>query len=190
MVKWNNWIFKSGVEVLRACGLQPGDEVVEFGSGEGDYTLPAAVIIGEEGANGHITAIDKDGYDLRQLFSRAEEVGLKNITKLKTGGTLSIEKEKESIDVVLVFDVLHYFTTSERNTLYREIYRILKPNGLFITFPQHYKESYPLWKLANMSLKEIINEIESQGFRFQKKWKGTLIHDHSWYDGIVLTFKK
>lgn len=190
MVKWNNWIFKRGVEILRACGLQPGDEVIEFGSGEGDYTLPAAVLIGEGGADGKITAIDKDGYDLRQLLKRAEKRGLTNIETLETGGTISIEKQKDSIDVVLVFDVLHYFTTSERSTLYREINRILKANGLFITFPQHYKESYPLWKLADMSLKEIINEIEAQGFSLQNKWEGKLIHDHSWYDGIILTFKK
>jgi ubiquinone/menaquinone biosynthesis C-methylase UbiE len=190
MVDWEKWIYKKGVELLEHCGVQPGDELIEFGSGEGDYTLPAAILIGKQGKTGTITAIDKDGYELNQLKTRAKDLGIKNIKTLETEGGLSIEKEGKSVDGILVFDVLHYFAHQERATLYDEAFRVLKPNGLFITFPQHYRDSYPLWKLSDLSLSEIIDEIEIHGFSQRKKWEGKLIHDHSWYNGIVLSFEK
>lgn len=190
MVDWNHWIYEKGVDLLKTSGVQPGDNIIEFGSGIGDYTLPAAILIESEGANGKITAIDEDGYDLDELKERVDKLGLNNIEMLETRGDLSIEKENEVADVVLVFDVLHYFNESERATLYGEIYRVLNPDGKFITFPQHYKDSYPLWNLSDMELSEIIDEIEFHHFKLQNKWRGKLIHDHDWYNGIVLTFKK
>lgn len=190
MVDWNHWIYERGIELLKASGVQPGDDIIEFGSGEGDYTLPAAILIGMEGANGTITAIDEDGYELDELKERADELGLKNIRTQETAADLSIDKKNEVADVILVFDVLHYFNARERATLYEEIYRVLKVDGKFITFPQHYKDSYPLWNFSDMELREIIDEIESHHFKLQNKWRGKLIHDHGWYNGVVLTFKK
>jgi len=34
----------------------------------------------------------------------------------------------------------------------------LRPNGIFSLYPKHYKNDYPLMELANMELKDIIEE--------------------------------
>lgn len=190
MVDWKNWIFKKGVELFSYFDIEPGDKIIEFGSGRGDYSLPAAVLIGEQDEDGSIISIDEDDYDLKQLKERANGLGITNIKTENTDGKLTINAEKEIVDGVLVFDVLHYFNSHERAKLYEEIFRVLKKNGVFITFPNHYKHSYPLWNLSNMTLEDVIEEIESHHFKFQKKWQGKLIHDHNWYNGVVLSFKK
>ncbi len=191
MVNWNQWFYKKAPKIFKECGIKPGDIVIDFGAGEGDYTIPIATIIKQENVQGKVIAIDKDEYDLNRLKNKARELDLmNNIEIIHNDGGLTINKRENFADAVLVFDVLHFFTKNERNKLYKEIHRVLVPEGLLITFPNHYRDLYPLWNLREMSLNDIIEEIEAHNFQLNYQWNGELIHDHGWYNGIVLSFKK
>ncbi len=190
MLNWKKWYNETGIEILKRSGVKPGDYIIDFGSGQGDYSIPAAILAGKDGAKGKVFAIDKKSYNLEELKNTAEKLELANLETMENDGGLSIDMEKKLVDVVLAFDVLHYFTGGERSTLYNDIYRVLKPNGLLITFPNHHKGSYPLWNLSDMSLEEIIDEIESHGYKHIYKWEGKLMHDHNWYNGSILSFEK
>ena len=91
------------IEVLERIGIRKGQTVLDFGCGYGTYTIPAAKILGEQG---RVYALDKDKEALDEMMQKAGLGGLKNIEKMETSGKLEIELTNESVDVVLLFDVL------------------------------------------------------------------------------------
>jgi predicted methyltransferase len=44
-----NWLEKDGENFLKAIGLKKGQVVLDFGCGEGHYSIPAAKVVGEKG---------------------------------------------------------------------------------------------------------------------------------------------
>ena len=103
------WLEEDGEKFLRKVGLRRGQIVLDFGCGEGHYTIPASKVIGEKG---RVYAFDKDAYILERLRRLAEEEGLSNIEIIK--GDTKIPLEDNSIDVVLCYDVIHYEKHRER----------------------------------------------------------------------------
>jgi ubiquinone/menaquinone biosynthesis C-methylase UbiE len=97
-------------------------DVVEFGSGYGTFTIPAAKII-----KGNIFALDIEEAMIFHLKEKSEQEKLSNIKILhrdfvKEGTAL----KENSIDYVMLFNILH---AENPNTLLNEAYRILKQNG-------------------------------------------------------------
>ena len=92
------WLREGGERFLRALGIKQGQIIVDFGCGAGHYTIPAAKILGKEGT---VYAIDKDRFTLKQVMQKAKSENLNNIIPLNTSGTLKIDLDDETIDVVL-----------------------------------------------------------------------------------------
>jgi ubiquinone/menaquinone biosynthesis C-methylase UbiE len=182
------WLEEGGVKFLQAIGIKPGQIIIDFGCGVGNYTIPAAKIAGKEGI---VYAIDKDRSALNQVMRRAKSENLNNIIPLNTSGTVKIDLNDETIDVVLLYDVLHYSDMQEREVLYNEVYRILKPGALLSVYPKHHKLDWPLWNLADRTIEDLINEIEGFHFYFcGKHVKKLLIHDDEYTQGNILNFRK
>ena len=162
---------------LREVGLRKGQIVLDFGCGSGSYTLPVARIVGKEGL---VYAIDKDEKALDRLMQRAETDGLKNIESMKTSDKLRIPLEKESVDVILLYDVMHdyYFNSFERKSLLKEVYRIARPNALLSVFPKHIRPE------------KIREEVEQAGFYLENKYSALMIHDKKLEKGLLLNFRK
>ena len=100
------------LELLKRLGVKRGQKVLDFGCGSGTYAIPAAKIVG---AGGRVYALDKNGFVLNELMEKARSAGLNNISRIDTKGEPSIELADKSIDVALLFDVLHsyYFPRAE-----------------------------------------------------------------------------
>ncbi|MCK4257004.1 class I SAM-dependent methyltransferase, partial [candidate division WOR-3 bacterium] len=99
------WLRREGEVFLKDIGIRKGQTILDFGCGVGHYTIPAAKLVGKKGK---VYAIDKDMGALQQLMQTAESEGFKNVLPIKTSGGLEINLENESVDVVLLYDVLHY----------------------------------------------------------------------------------
>lgn len=179
----DKWIRKDGEIFLRRVGIRKDQKVLDFGCGEGHYMIPAAKVVGKEGK---VYAVEKEEDVLKELMRRARSEGLENIHPMKTSGELKIDLENESVDVVLLYDVLHYL--EERRKIYQEVYRILKPNGFLSVYPKHHKADEPLWEFANLQLSQIIREVEAARFRLARKISSELVHDDSYNRGSVLNF--
>jgi len=149
----NIWLEKKGIDFFKEIGLKKEFKVVDFGCGEGHYTIPAAKLVGE---NGKIFAVDKDKNAIEKVKQIAREYNLKNIEFIKAETNLPIEKE--IMDFVMCYDMLHYLKKKEREEVYKEVYKVLKNKGIFSIYPKHYKNDYPLWELSNMSLRKIVTE--------------------------------
>jgi ubiquinone/menaquinone biosynthesis C-methylase UbiE len=179
------WLAKDGIKFLTEIGVKKGQVVLDFGCSVGHYTIPAAKVVGEEGK---VYAVDKDRESLTQLMQIAKSKGLENIVPLTTSGTFKINLESNSVDAVLLYDILHYLCLEERRELYNEVYRILKIDGLLSIYPKHHKSDEPLWELSDIALESIIKEIENANFCFKSKSFKKLIHDNNYDKGYILNF--
>jgi ubiquinone/menaquinone biosynthesis C-methylase UbiE len=165
-------------EALEGIGIRENQTVLDFGCGSGMYTIQAARIVGEEG---RVYALDKDREALGELIQKAESVGLSNIEGMETSGEPEIELADESVDRVLLFDVLHsyYFSQAdERRRLLNEIHRVMKPTALLLLWPKHMES-------------EAEDEVKKAAFRLEKELSETLIHDRKTIEkGKILSFRK
>ncbi|MEA1926698.1 MAG: methyltransferase domain-containing protein [Candidatus Auribacterota bacterium] len=177
------WLGGAGADFLRKIGVRSGDRVLDFGCSSGHYSIPAAQVVGEKGK---VYALDKESKELRRLREKAKEKELSNIETYITAGELKVDLPDQSVNVVLVYDVLHYM--EKREEIFAEFDRVLKKDGLLSVYPKHYKDDFPLSNLAQLSLEEIIAEIERGGFSLRKKFFERLIHDESYNRGTVLNF--
>jgi ubiquinone/menaquinone biosynthesis C-methylase UbiE len=127
----NVWLDREGEEVLRKIGVRNGQTVLDFGCGRGNYAIPAARIVGEEG---RVYALDKNHRALDKLMQAVESEGL-NITRIDTSGEVEIQLKDESIDVVLLYDVFWYFPLTDERLpkLLSEVYRVTVDVGLLVT---------------------------------------------------------
>jgi len=165
-------------EVLKALGISKGHIALDFGCGSGTYTIPAARLMGEEGK---VYALDKDKKALDKLMQKAKSEGLRNIERIDTSGEPRIKLADESVDVVLLFDVFHFYyfpRANERRKLLSEVYRVLRADGFLLVYPKHMES-------------EAKGEIESANFCLATEHSGPLIHDNQDLEtGQVLNFKK
>lgn len=177
------WLKKDGAKFLRSVGVGKGQVVLDFGCGEGHYSIPASKLVGEEGK---IYALDKDKQALNSLVRQIKKNHIKNIKVIQAESKISLKDN--CIDFILSYDVLHY--VKNRKDIYAEFCRVLRPNGIFSLYPKHLENDYPLMELAHMKLEEMIDEVKQAGFSLQAKFFKKLIHDDSYNDGCILNFKK
>jgi len=183
-----SWLKKDGKIFLEDIGIKKGQIILDFGCGSGHYTIPAGKVVGK---NGKIYALDKDREVLRQLMNTSKSVSLKNIVAIcNQSEELKINLDDESIDAILLYDVLHYMNSEKRRIIYKNAYRILKTNALLSVYPKHYKSDQPLGEMADMQLEDIIEEIKSAKFYLDKKFFKRLIHDDNYNMGYIFNFKK
>jgi ubiquinone/menaquinone biosynthesis C-methylase UbiE len=165
-------------QLLKDVGIKAGHIVLDFGCGSGTYTLPAARIAGDKGK---VYALDKDSKVLNKLMQKAQSAGLNNIERMDVHGELEISLAEGSVDVVLLFDVLHpyYFPRPEdRRKLLDEVHRICRADALVLVYPKH----------MELTAKE---EIEKASFHLKSELQGTLVHNgKDSVQGQVLIFGK
>jgi ubiquinone/menaquinone biosynthesis C-methylase UbiE len=177
------WFKRDGEDFLKAIGVEEGQIVLDFGCGEGHYSIPASKVVGEKGT---IYALDKDKQALNQLIKLIKKNNIKNIEVLKK--ELKTSLENNSVDFILCYDVVHYL--KDRAIIYNELYRVLRPKGILSLYPKHHENDHPLMELAHMKLEDIIKEVEEAGFCLHHKFFKRLIHDDYYNDGYILNFRK
>jgi ubiquinone/menaquinone biosynthesis C-methylase UbiE len=179
------WVESDGVSFLKKTGMRKGYTVLDFGCGEGNYTIPASRLVGNTGM---VYAVDKKDSALNELKRTIAEKDIKNIELMRDLKDVSLKDS--SVDFVLCYDVLHYINVSERKVIYSGIRQILKKNALFSVYPKHCKGNFPSRELAAVSVEEIVEEIENSGFTLLKTLKSKLLHNRAFEEGRILNFRK
>jgi len=149
----HHWENRQGIQFLRKIGLKRNQTVLDFGARIGHYSIPAAFVVGP---NGKVYALDKEKTALDELERKAKRLKLKNIATIATTGQVLLPFNTESIDTVLLYDVLHYLDQDNRNTLYTEIYRILKPKACSQSIPSMSPKTR-LWILSKIFVWKMSN---------------------------------
>ncbi|MCD6287946.1 MAG: FkbM family methyltransferase [Candidatus Hydrogenedentes bacterium] len=173
-------------DCLARIGVSPGQKVLDFGCGNGSYAIPAARIVGKRG---RVYAIDKNPDALEILRRLASARGLTHIHTINTHEKSQVPLDNESVDVVLLHDALHLIgrkpnqeqiarknTATDGRLLLREIYRVIKWDGLLSVFTS------PLATHTDIISRDgFEREIRSAGFRLERETYRQLISD----DGLV-----
>ncbi len=182
------WLDDKGVAFLSDIGIRKNHIVSDFGCGEGHYTIPAAKVVGE---SGKVYAVDRDRDSLNEMMRIAKGEGLNNIVTVHNPSRdPKIDLKDESVDLFLLYDILHYMDAAGRDRIYSESWRVLKADALLSVYPKHNKSDEPLWNLSDMQLGEVTEEIEGAQFHFEGKLYRELIHDNSYNMGYILMFRK
>jgi ubiquinone/menaquinone biosynthesis C-methylase UbiE len=182
-----NWDDRDGVAFLRNVGVKTADKVLDFGCRVGHYSIPAAFAVGN---TGRVYAVDKLQPPLNRLKEKANRLGLKNIKTIKTSGQTDLTFVDGAVDVILLYDVLHYIGQSERKRLYDKCLHILDNDGLLSVYPKHTMEDGAGREFLGVSVADIIHEIEQSGFHFLRRYCDVLSHDDDLNRGCVLNFGK
>ncbi|EMA58576.1 class I SAM-dependent methyltransferase [Halorubrum lipolyticum] len=102
---WDWWgrVWPTPGATLRRLGLAPGDRVVEIGSGNGYFALPAARIADPAA----VYAVDVDGSLLAELDALAAEQGIDNVRTIEGDARALPELLPEPADFALLANAFH-----------------------------------------------------------------------------------
>jgi arsenite methyltransferase len=105
------------------ANLQPGEAVVDLGSGSGTDTFVAALKVG---ASGKVVGIDMTDEQRSKAERLRDEAGFGNVTYLK-GYIEDLPCEDASFDAVISNGVINL--SADKTRAFREVARVLKPGG-------------------------------------------------------------
>lgn len=104
-----------------------GQTFLDYGCGTGEFTIPAASIVG---SRGKVYALDCFPHQLEIVEEKSRKEGLTNIetilSKSKTG------LPDECVDVIWMCDVLH--EVRGRRAVLEELHRVLKSGGVLAIY--------------------------------------------------------
>jgi ubiquinone/menaquinone biosynthesis C-methylase UbiE len=174
------WFERDGERFLVGIGLRPDDMVLDFGCGEGVYSIPAAKLVGPGGI---VYALDRDRHSLRSVMEKASAFGTYNIVTVIDPLELKRLLHDNLLDAVLFYDVIHsyYFTHKERARLLMEISPMVLSGGLISIFPKH---------MDHDEIHTVTMELEKLGFLLLGENSTNLMHDGMYTRGYTIQFKK
>jgi SAM-dependent methyltransferase len=103
--------------------LEPGEVVLDVGSGAGNDSLVAAQMVGPDGS---VTGIDMTPEMLSKARAAAAEMGVTNVWFV-AGEAEALPFENESFDVVISNGVIDL--TPDKDAVFSEINRVLRSGG-------------------------------------------------------------
>ena len=155
------------------AGIKEGDSVLDLGSGAGNDCFVARMLAGE---TGKVTGLDFTEEMIEKAQNNLAKTGFKNIEFI-SGDIEEIPLPDSAFDVVISNCVLNLVPNKE--TAFKEIYRVLKPGGHFCIsdvvlnaeLPEQLKRDTELYAgcIAGAIIKsDYLNIINAQGFNSVK----------------------
>lgn len=138
-------LFLPRKRILEEVDIKPGFHILDYGCGPGSYSIVAAKLVGP---TGKVYALDIQPLAIKRVESAASKKGLTNIETIQSD--CATDLEDESIDVVLLCDILH--DLSEPNAVLKELHRVLKPDGVLSCNDHHLKENEIISRITGTGL--------------------------------------
>jgi len=175
------WLKNQSETILKEFGLKKGQKILDFGCGQGIYSLIASKIVGPEGK---VYAIDSDEEGLlKKLKKKIKTQKITNIQIIETSGEISIPLNNSSIHVFLIYDVYHLLDDAEQEHLLKEAYRLLKENGI-VSYHATHINSY------DIDLYPVEKQFNKFGFTLEKKFQKPMFHWAWIEDRLIFNFEK
>ncbi len=159
-------VFASRLEILRECGIQPGDKIADIGAGTGLFTRLFSRSVGPKG---WVYAVDIAPRFLEHIRKQTDRLGMLNVSPILCGEK-SASLPAKSVDKIFICDVYHHFEYP-KSTM-KSIHQALKDDGtlIVIDFERIPGESRPFIIGHVRAGKEVFRkEIESAGFVLEEE---------------------
>ncbi len=111
---------------IRYAKLQPGEVVLDVGSGAGIDTFIAARQVGPRG---HVIGLDMTPEMIERARTNQRILGLTN-AEFREGTMENIPLEDAGVDVIISNGVINLST--EKGQAFRELFRVLRPGGRLV----------------------------------------------------------
>ena len=108
---------------ITLANLEPGQMVLDLGSGAGIDCFMAARQVGE---TGHVIGVDMTPSMLEKANRNKENVGLANV-EFRYGQIEAMPVDNDTVDVILSNCVINL--SPDKTAVFQEAYRVLKPGG-------------------------------------------------------------
>ena len=149
--------------------LEPGQTVLDLGSGGGIDCFLAAQKVGEKG---HVIGVDMTYEMLDKARANREKLGLKNV-EFRLGEIEHLPVADNTADVIISNCVINL--SPDKTQVFREAFRVLKPGGRLAVsdivtngpLPQVVKNSLNAWAgcvAGALDIEEYVSGIEAAGF--------------------------
>lgn len=161
-------VFSLGCGIGGVDDAKPGDSVLDIGSGTGYEVFKVAELVGDEG---WVIGVDMTEQMIQKSRENATRLDVNNVT-FKLGNAYELPVENNSIDLVISNCVINL--TIDKELTFREIYRVLKPNGRITVqdvvseeeLPERLKNDNELWNsciAGAIPLNEYVEAIKASG---------------------------
>ena len=144
-------LFLPRKDILSEIGIKPGFHILDYGCGLGSYSIPAADMVG---SSGKVYALDIHPLAIRRVRDIASKRRLTNIETICSACATGLPND--SVDVVLLYDTFHCL--SEPDEVLKELYRVLKRNGILSFSDHHLREEEIVPKVTNSSLFKLLKK--------------------------------
>ncbi len=154
---------------ITLAALQPGETVLDLGSGAGLDCFLAARQVGE---SGHVIGVDMTPEMIERATISARRLNLTNV-EFRQGYLEELPVEANTVDVAISNCVINL--APDKNKVFREVFRALKPGAKIAvsdvvtdgTLPNDVKESMTAWAgcmAGALDIQEYKAELEAAGF--------------------------
>ena len=156
--------------------FRPDMDVFEFGCGTGSTAIVHAPYVR------HIQSIDVSSKMIKIAQSKAEAGSICNVT-FQCSDIDEFNVSDESFDAVLGLNVVHLMENMDE--VFARVYKLLKPEGVFITSTPYISTMMPLFKviaplgkvlgllptIRNLSVGDLESSLEKNGFDIDYQWQ-------------------
>jgi arsenite methyltransferase len=155
---------------ITLASLQPGQTVLDLGSGGGIDCFMAAKKVGE---TGHVIGVDMTAEMLEKARLNQAKMGFKNV-EFRLGEIEHLPVADNTVDIIISNCVVNL--SPDKPQVFREAFRVLKSGGKLALsdivtdgpLPQEVKDSLSAWAgcvAGALDVKDYIASLESAGFR-------------------------
>ncbi len=154
---------------ITLASLEPGQTVLDLGSGAGLDCFFAAKKVGE---TGHVIGVDMTPEMIERATSSAMRLNIQNV-EFRQGYLEDLPVEGNTVDVVISNCVINL--APDKSKVFAEAFRVLKPGGKFAVsdivtdgpLPETIKKSLSAWAgcvAGAIEAKDYVAMLESVGF--------------------------
>ncbi|MBN2118938.1 MAG: arsenite methyltransferase [Anaerolineales bacterium] len=154
---------------ITLASLQPGQTVLDLGSGAGLDCFFAAQKVGE---TGHVIGVDMTPEMVARARSSAKRLNLRNV-EFRLGYLEDLPVESKTVDVIISNCVINL--APDKSKVFTEAFRVLKPGGKFAVsdivtegpLPESIKKSLSAWAgcvAGALEAKEYVAMMAAVGF--------------------------
>ncbi len=139
---------------FRSLGIKPGQVVIDYGCGPGDYLKYASEAVGSEGK---VYAVDIHKTAIKFVGRLIKKRQIKNVIPVLAEGYSSNIKDNTA-DLVYALDMFHMIENAD--PFLNELNRITKKDGILILEDGHQKRELAREKVNNSGKWTIFEETE------------------------------